>query len=276
MGGGSDTLENAGSIAATGGSAIDMGAGNDSVTLSAGATVTGAILLGSGDDRLTGSSIGGALLIDGGAGQDRIATGRRDDTLFGGAGDDQLSAGAGDDELSGGDGDDRLDGGVGADLLLGGEGNDSLAGGTGNDRLEGGAGRDLLMGGKGVDALFGGAGNDTFAFGASDFDAALGSKPQDFIHDFKGAGGQSVAENDFIRFSGFGAGSTLTKVTDPSIVEMLDASSPGSSYYTLFNTANGRSYTLSIMDGGKTLVSGDYAFYGSVPADTGANLGLLI
>lgn len=49
--------------------------------------------------------------------------------------------------INGGAGDDKLGGSTGADALNGGAGNDLIAGGAGNDTLTGGAGNDNLFGG---------------------------------------------------------------------------------------------------------------------------------
>ncbi|MFP5510851.1 MAG: Hint domain-containing protein, partial [Alphaproteobacteria bacterium] len=97
------------------------------------------ILLGAGDDAVTGST--GDDVVDAGAG---------DDVINGGAGDDDLAGGDGNDDLIGGAGNDTLDGGDGADTLEGGEGNDTLLGGLGDDDLLVGAG-DLANGGAGDD-----------------------------------------------------------------------------------------------------------------------------
>ncbi|CAO4165309.1 calcium-binding protein [Methylorubrum extorquens] len=169
------------------------------------------------------------------------------------------------DTTTGTAGGDLIDGQLGNDLINGNGGADKLYGGAGNDRLSGGAGNDLLQGGKGVDALYGGAGNDTFAFSKADFDVSLGAKPQDFVWDFEGAG---VAGGDFLRFSGFGADSTLTKVTTDSVVNALAKYNPGLDYYTLKDSNDGASYTIAIKTGGVVLSdSFDYHFY-----DTGALL----
>lgn len=56
---------------------------------------------------------------DGGAGDDRMFGGWRDDNLDGKAGDDRLFGFFGDDTLMGGEGDDFLHGGVGDDVLIG-------------------------------------------------------------------------------------------------------------------------------------------------------------
>lgn len=135
MGGGRDTLNNSGSIVATGGSAIDMGAGNDQVNLYVGGTVTGTILLGVGDDVALSTSAGG-FVIDGGDGSDTIAmdyTYGGDDVLFGGAGNDYVYAGAGNDQVDGGADNDTLYGNDGGDLIKGAAGDDIIDGGAGTD-----------------------------------------------------------------------------------------------------------------------------------------------
>ncbi|MGH2729218.1 MAG: calcium-binding protein [Actinomycetota bacterium] len=56
--------------------------------------------------------------------------------------------------LDGGAGDDSLASGDAADVLLGGDGSDVLEGGAGRDTLKGGRGRDVLRGGSGFDVCF--------------------------------------------------------------------------------------------------------------------------
>lgn len=140
--GGNDTLINSGTIVATDGAAIDMGAGNDTVTLLPGSNIFGDILLGAGDDQLNAAGIDGDLDVDAGDGNDIVTTGSGDDLVKGGAGDDIIDGGEGDDALQGGDGNDRLLGGIGDDILIGGAGNDLLVGGEGNDTIVGGDGVD--------------------------------------------------------------------------------------------------------------------------------------
>ncbi|MDQ2081676.1 calcium-binding protein [Xanthobacteraceae bacterium Astr-EGSB] len=161
MGGGDDVLINAGTMTATGGSAIDMGDGKDTVTLEAGAEVIGAILLGDGDDVLT--AVDGDITVDGGAGDDTITAGEGDDTIGGGAGNDRLFGGGDDDTIDGGDGNDLLIGGWGDDALIGGDGDDTIRGGDGDDDINGGIGSDFLDGGTGADAMAGGSGDDAYA-----------------------------------------------------------------------------------------------------------------
>jgi hypothetical protein len=89
MGGGDDTLVNSGLMLATGGSAIDMGEGDDRVTLGVDATVAGLIDLGAGNDTLRG-----------GAGRETVEGGSGDDLLDGGGGNDVLSGGEGADTFA--------------------------------------------------------------------------------------------------------------------------------------------------------------------------------
>ncbi len=64
---------------------------------------------GDGDDTLAGAAATGALVADGGAGDDMLVGGEGDDQLLGGSGDDVLRGGPGDDLLNGGAGIDRAD-----------------------------------------------------------------------------------------------------------------------------------------------------------------------
>jgi Ca2+-binding RTX toxin-like protein len=105
------------------------------------------VYLGPGDDlaQIDGS-ITLPVMIDGGAGNDK---------LLAGSGPGEIYGRAGDDTLLGGPEDDLLDGGEGSDVLVGGPGNDTLLGGPGDDRLTGGAGDDLIDGGAGMDIVSG-------------------------------------------------------------------------------------------------------------------------
>jgi VCBS repeat-containing protein len=58
--------------------------------------------------------------------------------------------------IDGGAGNDKLKGGGGPDVLVGGPGNDQLTGGSGRDLLIGGLGADLLVGNSGEDILIAG------------------------------------------------------------------------------------------------------------------------
>lgn len=142
--GGDDSLVNSGTIIGLDGVAIDMGDGNDEVTLLEDSKLYGDIRLGAGDDKLTATAVEDDLVIDAGAGNDIVLAGAGDDLIRGGEGNDVLDGGEGDDAIQGGDGDDRLIGGLGDDFLFGGAGNDTLVGGEGNDLLDGGEGIDTV------------------------------------------------------------------------------------------------------------------------------------
>jgi Ca2+-binding RTX toxin-like protein len=85
------------------------------------------------------------------------------------------------------------DGNLFANKLYGNDGNNVLNGQDGNDMLNGGAGHDRLIGG---------VGNDTFVFAAGQADG-------DIVVDFDNGGLFGTA--DTLRFTGYGAGATLTQ-----------------------------------------------------------------
>ena len=99
--------------------------------------------------------------------------------LNGGAGNDWLLGNSGGDRLFGLSGSDRLKGYGGNDYLSGGNNNDHLYGGRGNDKLIGGSGHDHLYGQFGKDTLTGGSGNDRFVF-----DVAPTTANRDTVTDF--------------------------------------------------------------------------------------------
>jgi Ca2+-binding RTX toxin-like protein len=149
--------------------------GNDTITLSLTTTsITVTISGGLGNDTITGS--GGAELIYGNGGNDKITASAGNDTIVGsdgndfidaGAGDDSISGGGGNDSLLGGDGNDTIDGSSGADSILGGAGADSLLGGNGVDTITGNSGADTIIGGLLNDIVNGGNGKDlTFTEGS--------------------------------------------------------------------------------------------------------------
>jgi Ca2+-binding RTX toxin-like protein len=114
------------------------------------------ILAGDGDDTVFVDDEANGVVplrmgMVGGAGNDVLFAGSKNDILAGGDGDDQLYGNAGNDLLYGDAGDDFLGGGTDNDRLFGGMGDDSLDGGDGDDRLDGGAGFDSLTAGEGAD-----------------------------------------------------------------------------------------------------------------------------
>lgn len=133
---------------------------------------------------------------------------------------------------------------------------DRIAGTSGNDRLEGHAA---------FNQYYGGAGNDTFIISYSQAVAAgahegVSTKLADqfaFITDFQGAGGWSATNNDFVAFSGFGAGATLTLTH-----EGISGNTGAKIYYYAVSTALGETFNIEINSlSGKALGAGDYAFY---------------
>ncbi|TQF16796.1 alkaline phosphatase [Myxococcus llanfairpwllgwyngyllgogerychwyrndrobwllllantysiliogogogochensis] len=130
---------------------IKGGDGNDKITVDVNVTTGVAIHGGKGDDYLQG-----------GSGDDSIRGGDGRDVVYGLGGNDAVSGGAGRDYLDGGRGDDSLKGDSGKDQVIGGRGNDTLAGGSGSDVLAGGAGKDAIDGGSGRDEVYSQK-NDTVA-----------------------------------------------------------------------------------------------------------------
>lgn len=215
MGGGDDRLSNSGLIQATGGSAIDMGAGNDIVNLYVGSKVQGTVLLGDGDDRITMNGGLGAVTVDAGSGNDDITTSSGNDVIQGGDGNDSIFAEAGDDTIDAGAGDDMILADAGNDVIDGGAGFDTLflaqatgpvyvdfaaglvsGAGIGADRFTGiekllfGEGNDIVTGGNGDDSLDGAGGNDTLNGGSGD-DVLSGSAGLDTLN---GGSGDDVLD----------------------------------------------------------------------------------
>ena len=117
---------------------IDTGAGTDEVEVGLLGTLPFGtdVQLGAGNDRVT---IGAAAKIkaDGDTG---------DDVLTGGPLADDLTGGEGDDRILGGDGADQIATGGGRDVAEGGAGNDTIYGsGQGVDRISCGAGEDKVF-----------------------------------------------------------------------------------------------------------------------------------
>ena len=136
----------------------------------------------------------------------------------GGAGNDKLTGGAGNNTLIGGDDNDVLTDGNGNDQLNGGKGNDTLTGGNGNDTLHGDEGKDVLNGGAGTDILVGGGDDDTITGGAG-IDVVLYQSVldgHDTVIGFDGnaAGGQDTFDLDALFDSlGVAAGARVGRVS---------------------------------------------------------------
>ncbi|MFD3311074.1 calcium-binding protein [Streptomyces sp. NPDC058694] len=159
---------------------VELGDGNDTVTVGDDVYTQGTLYGGPGDDVILGK---GANNLNGGDGDDRLegvdgvwvrgSSGEAgNDTILtgcayhcsGGPGNDILTV-TGEDDLGyttlyGDDGNDIVRGTSGNDYLYGGRGNDTLYGLAGNDTIFGNTGDDIIYGGQGNDTLSGGAGNN--------------------------------------------------------------------------------------------------------------------
>lgn len=178
----------------------------------------------------------------------------------------QVVTGTGPVLLRGLAGNDTLFGSALDDQLFGGDGNDILRGNAGNDTLVGGDGSDNLTGGAGGDSMLGGAGSDNFVFskstmanwGAPYVPGALVPGPFpaiDVIGDFQNAGvAWSATDNDIITLTGFGAGSTLSKI-------QTSVHNPNLGYYQIIDGVDGTTYRFGVVSvNGSDLIAGDYAF----------------
>ncbi len=88
---------------------------------------------GDGDNAISASTFSGAVVLDGGGGDDLMQSGKGKDLLLGKGGNDWLDSGAGNDVLEGKSGNDVLRGGEGNDQLRAGPGDDTCVGGPGAD-----------------------------------------------------------------------------------------------------------------------------------------------
>ena len=181
LGGGNDLLT-LGDLSGVAQTVLTINGGDGNDTLDASAGVLGVVRLRLSGDAGNDSILGSASddTIDGGAGLDTLNGGAGNDTIFGGADNDAINGQAGDDSLTGDDGNDTLAGGDGNDTLRGGLGNDSLTGQLGNDSLDGAEGRDTLNGGDGNDSMEAGGGRDYLTGGNGD-DTLDGGRNDDTI-----------------------------------------------------------------------------------------------
>jgi Ca2+-binding RTX toxin-like protein len=223
-------------LGSDGNDAFDGGAGNDTINGGAGhdvLSVSGDVnytlnntqLIGQGTDTLI--SIEGAALFGGSSNNifNTTAFTIGDVILYGGAGNDRLSTGVKDDLLYGEEGFDTLSGDAGSDYLYGGTENDSLMAGLGNDFLAGDMGNDTLLGGQGTDNLEGGDGSDLFSFGAP-------TEGIDDIFDF-------ASGIDKIRISAAGFGGGLGAGLLPNIQFVLGTNALDGADRFIYNQGTG-------------------------------------
>ncbi len=125
---------------------VYAGAGTD--TINSYGTVSTTIYGEGGVDTITAQTAGGAVTIDGGAGNDVITGNTGNDSLVGGADDDTIVTGNGNNTVQGGDGVDTITTGTGIDSVDGGVGNDTVKFADANlvssDSVTGGDGTDIL------------------------------------------------------------------------------------------------------------------------------------
>lgn len=179
--------------------------GEDHVVI-AGTEGNDIIISGGGDDTIWGFG-----------GDDYIVTGEGVDHVDGGDGDDIIintGTPIGDASmLKGGAGNDVIYGGAGFNLIFGGSGNDFLIAGKDGGEIRGGTGNDFILGGDGPDILMGGAGDDWIE-GGGRFDAIAGDNGDIFFnstiigHDVLNGGGNDTDydadSGDDIMFAGEG------------------------------------------------------------------------
>jgi hypothetical protein len=133
-----------------------------------GATAGVRIDLGDGDDRLSlEASTRVPVTARGGPGDDALSVGDEPDYLYGDSGDDQLFAGGGADTVIGGEGADYLVGDH-SPYMVDGHLYQPAQSSDGNDLLDGGAGDDQIDPGRGDDRVRGGDGRDRIDYGGRD------------------------------------------------------------------------------------------------------------
>jgi hypothetical protein len=163
--------------------------------------------LGTGPDR---ARVGFAAHIDGGGGNDDIATLGGEDTLLGGPGDDALDGGRGNDVVAGGTGRDRMRGGPGRDALLAYDGR-----GVVPDSINGGSGADTVLYGprrKGVRIVLGAGGHSGGAVREDRYtsiESAVGGRGDDRVTGDSGATRLSGGDGGHDVVTGRGGADTL-------------------------------------------------------------------
>ncbi len=156
-----------------------------------GSPPAGAIVRGSGNDTINGTSgndvivdSGGNNKIDGKGGNDIICSGSGNDTLVGGDGDDividtggnnTVDGGNGNDQISTRNGNDKVTTGAGNDIVKDTGGNNVVDTGLGDDGVTTGSGNDAISTGDGKDVVVDSGGNNKVTTGRGDDQVTTGS-----------------------------------------------------------------------------------------------------
>jgi hypothetical protein len=207
------------------GSFEDATAGTYTVSVQAGApaaTDGNDVLVGTAGGSTVNAGVGNDT-ITGGDAQNYLRGDEGDDVLSGGAGFDDINGNMGNDTVHGGDGDDYSVGGKDNDQLFGDGGNDIVWGNLGNDTCDGGDGADQCRGGQGDDSVSGGAGND-FISGDRGNDTESGGSGADNFHGSQDAGIDRVldfnaAEGDRVELDP-GTTYTVSQVGADTVIDM--------------------------------------------------------
>jgi Ca2+-binding RTX toxin-like protein len=174
-----DTIDGAGGndvlSGLDGADSILGGAGNDTLN---GGTGNDTLRGGDGDDFISTNTVfsnvtaGGADVVDGGAGADRLQIALADQAAaisFNASNPNAVVMNVGGAPFGTITSIETFEvfAGSGNDTLVGGMGNDTLNGSSGANVISGGDGNDFITGGTTADTMDGGAGNDTASFGSS-------------------------------------------------------------------------------------------------------------
>jgi Ca2+-binding RTX toxin-like protein len=205
---------------------INLGLGNDQVTMLSNGQTT--LKTSNGDNVLNLSGTGTFNVISG-TGSDQISSGRGNDILNSGAGADILNANAGNDHLIAGAGNDTLIGGAGDDILEGGSDNDSY-------QFNAGDGKDLIKDSSGIDqAAFGnGVAKDDLWFMRSGKDLVVNNtKTQDEIKVNNWFG----SKNNQLESFSLASGEVLSGQAVASLIQAMAAFNPQPMAETMMTSA---------------------------------------
>jgi hypothetical protein len=143
---------------------------------------------------------------------------------------------------------------------------------NGNGKTSGTDGSNQIVAGHsdGVDYMLGRGGNDSFHFLAKYTNNEPDAGPIDYvIYDFNGAGASKAGEQDFLHFTGYGEGSTITLDTSLGVngVGQNFGTTGVYYFYKVHDTATGNDFVIKLKSmNGEKLSSSDFGFYSSVSA----------